>query len=168
MLVLVMGVAGSGKTLIGSMLADSLGWRFADADDFHPVANIEKMRQGIPLTDADRGPWLSNMHRSISDWIDSGENVVLACSALKQRYREQLAEGCGMKVVYLKGSFDLIHSRLAGRHNHFMRAELLASQFADLEEPEGAITVDIARAPDQIIAEVRKDLPQSAGIPARR
>src|SRR4051812_39126901 len=116
MLVLIMGVAGSGKTLIGSMLADSIGWKFADADTFHPAANVEKMSHGIPLTDADREPWLRNMQQAISGWINSGQSVVLACSALKQRYREQLARGHELKVVYLKGDFELIYSRLVARH----------------------------------------------------
>ena len=160
MLVLVMGVAGSGKTLIGRMLADSLGWRFADADDFHPTANLEKMSQGIPLTDADREPWLENMRHAISGWMDSGENVVLACSALKQRYREQLTRGCESKVVYLKGDFELIYGRLAARHNHFMKPEMLASQFADLEEPVEAMTIDVSSAPEQIVAQLRKTLSQ--------
>src|SRR5260221_9684303 len=101
-LVLVMGVAGSGKTLIGTMVAESLGWRFADADDFHPAANVQKMSQGIHLTDTDREPWLAIMRQKLAEWLTADENVVLACSALKESYREQLAGAGELKVVYLK------------------------------------------------------------------
>lgn len=154
-----MGVAGSGKTLIGSMLAKSLNWEFADADEFHPAANIEKMTHGIPLTDEDREPWLRAMHGAVVCWIESGENAVLACSALKQRYRDQLSHIPETRFVYLKGTFDLIYTRLSQRQNHFMKPEMLASQFADLEEPADAIVVDVSGTPDQIVAEIRRRLP---------
>jgi len=157
-LVLVMGVAGSGKTLIGTMLAESLGWRFADADAFHPAANLQKMSRGIPLTDTDREPWLATMQQKVAQWLIADENVVLACSALKQCYREQLARAGQLKVVYLKGDFDLIYERLGNRHDHFMRPEMLASQFADLEEPQQAIMVDIRLTPQRIISELRRQL----------
>ena len=158
MLVLVMGVAGSGKTLIGSMLARVLGWRYADADDFHSAANVEKMTRGIPLTDADREPWLDSMRQAIVAREKSGESAVLACSALKQRYRERLAGSSDLAVVYLKGDFDLVHTRLSNRPDHFMKAEMLASQFTDLEEPADAIVVDVARSPEEIVAEIQKRL----------
>ena len=162
MLVLVMGVAGSGKTLIGSMLAKALGWKFADADDFHPAANVEKMTRGIPLTNADREPWLRAMRQAIIDWTKSGQNVVLACSALKRGYREQLSGAYETKIVYLKGAFAVLHSRLAERRDHFMKPEMLASQFADLEEPADAIVIDVSRTPDDIVANIRRKLAESA------
>jgi gluconokinase len=165
MIVLVMGVAGSGKTLIGSMLAESLGWKFADADDFHPAANIEKMSRGIPLTDADRSPWLMAMHEAIQRWIAAGANVVLACSALKREYRNQLWKGPELPVVYLKGDIKLIHSRLAARRGHFMKAAMLESQLADLEEPEDAIVVEVSQTPEEIVARIKSRLTpiESAG-----
>lgn len=159
---LVMGVAGSGKSLIGAALAKALGWRFADADGFHPAANIDKMSRGIPLTDADRQPWLDAMREAISKWAAKGESVVLACSALKLKYRDQLNAGQDVRIVYLKGDFDLIHRRLTTRPGHFMRPEMLASQFADLEEPEGAIIVDVSATPDAIVAEIKSKLNNSA------
>ena len=158
MLIVVMGVAGSGKTLIGSMLAESLHCIFADADQFHPAANVEKMTQGLPLTDADRQPWLLAMRHAIEDWTKSGQNAVLACSALKRSYRDLLTAGVPATIVYLKGSAELIYTRLLQRHNHFMKPQMLSSQFADLEEPTHAIVVDIAQTPDQIITEVRRRL----------
>lgn len=154
MVVLLMGVTGSGKTLIGAALARSLGWQFADADSFHSDQNIRKMSQGIPLNDADREPWLASLHRAISHWNVRGENVVLACSALKQRYRDQLSADNALKFVYLKGDFDLIHTRLATRHGHYMKPEMLTSQFADLEEPPDAITIDVSGTPEQIVQEI--------------
>jgi gluconokinase len=164
MVLLIMGVAGSGKTLIGSMLAQALNWRFADADQFHPAANIQKMSQGVPLTDADREPWLRAMRNAIVGWIQSGESAVLACSALKQQYREQLTVGPELKIVYLKGEPDLIRERLSHRQAHFMKAEMLASQFADLEEPADALVIDISRPPDQIVSEIQRKL----GLPGFR
>jgi|SRR5580765_5603314 len=158
MLILVMGVAGSGKTLIGSLLAKSLGWRFVDADAFHSVANVEKMTRGIPLTDADREPWLAAIQQAICNWTKSGDNVVLACSALRRQYRERLSVGHDAKVVYLKGTFEVLYSRLSARRDHFMRPAMLTSQIADLEEPENAITIDISQSPEQIVAEITGQL----------
>lgn len=153
-----MGVAGSGKTLIGSSLAKSLGWRFVDADTFHPAANVEKMTRGIPLTDADREPWLCAMRQAISNWTQSGDNVVLACSALRRQYRERLSVGQDTKVIYLKGTFEVLYSRLCKRRNHFMKPAMLTSQIADLEEPENGITIDISQSPEQIVAEIMGQL----------
>jgi gluconokinase len=161
MVLLMMGVAGSGKTLIGSMLAKSLNWTFADADEFHPPANIEKMSRGIPLTDEDREPWLRAMRAAIDGWTRSGENAVLASSALKQRYREILTSGTPTRTIFLKGSPDLIHRRLLERHNHFMKSEMLTSQFADLEEPADAMVVDISQTPEQIVATIKQNLRES-------
>lgn len=158
MIVIVMGVTGSGKTTIGSLLAEQLGWQFADADDFHPPANVEKMRRGIPLNDEDRKPWLERLHDAITDWIAEGKNVVLACSALKRSYRRELAAGPEVRFVYLKGSADLITDRLRSRHGHFADEQILARQFADLEEPDAAVTVSIATGPQQIATEIRQKL----------
>jgi gluconokinase len=155
MIVIVMGVVGVGKTTVGSLLAEQLGWEFVDADSFHSAANIKKIRQGIPLDDADRAPWLKAMHDAIVKWISDRRNVVLACSALKRSYRAQLCVGPEVKLVYLKGSYDLIYQRLGSRHGHFATEQLLASQFAILEEPEEAITVEVNRPPQEIVKEIR-------------
>jgi gluconokinase len=152
-----MGVEGSGKTTVGKSLAQELGWRFVDADDFHSALNKEKMSQGIPLDDADRGPWLRAIHDFIAGRVE-GQNLVLACSALKQSYREQLRQGLEMKVVYLKGSYDLFYSRLQERQAHFARESLLASQFESLEEPADAITIDTAFPETEIVKQIKSVL----------
>jgi gluconokinase len=157
-IVIIMGTTASGKTTIGSLLAKRLGWEFVDADDFHPPANVEKMRHGIPLTDADREPWLKALHDKIVEWIAEDRNAVLACSALKQSYREELRAGPEVKFVYLKGSYELFSQRVLARKGHFAKQDLLASQFATLEEPTDAITVDAAPSPKQIVSEVRRQL----------
>jgi len=148
-----MGVVGVGKTTIGSLLAHELGWRFADADDFHTAANVEKMRHGISLSDADRAPWLAALHDAIVQWNVHRENVVLACSALKRAYRDELRAGA-LKFVYLKASRELVLARLRARHGHFATESILNTQLEDLEEPEDAITVPIDQAPDAIVAEI--------------
>ena len=158
MIVIVMGTTASGKTTIGSLLAERLGWEFVDADDFHPPANVEKMRRGIPLTDADREPWLEALHGEIVQWSAESRNVVLACSALKASYRDELRASDDVRFVYLKGSYELFSQRVLSRKGHFAKQDLLASQFATLEEPTDAIRVDAAPPPDQIVAEVRKRL----------
>jgi gluconokinase len=158
MIVIIMGTTASGKTTIGSLLAKRLGWEFVDADDFHPPANVEKMRHGIPLTDADREPWLKALHDKIVEWIAEDRNAVLACSALKQSYRDELRAGPEVKFVYLKGSYKLFSQRVLARKGHFAKQDLLASQFATLEEPADAITVDAAPSPEQIVSEVRRQL----------
>lgn len=151
MVVILMGVSGAGKTTVGQRLAGSLGWRLLDADDFHPPANIDKMSRGIPLEDADRWPWLDRLNALVREAEAGGESVLLACSALKARYRERLAAGCAAaKWVYLKGDFDLIESRLRARKHHYMKAGLLQSQFAALEEPADALVADITGDPAQI------------------
>lgn len=151
MIVVLMGVSGSGKTTIGMRLAATLGCGFSDADSFHPPANVEKMRAGIALNDDDRRPWLLALRKAIEDWEAQGLDHVLACSALKQAYREILAPHGDVVFVYLKGSADLIAPRLAARTGHYMNPALLDSQFATLEEPADAVTVDIAKTPDEIV-----------------
>jgi gluconokinase len=153
-----MGPTGSGKTTIGELLAAQMHWEFADADNFHSPANIEKMSHGIPLTDADRGPWLAAMRDAIVQWIADRANVVLACSALKHAYREELRAGPEVKIVYLKGTYELFRQRILGRHGHFAGEGILAGQFADLEEPADAVTVDAAHTPEEIVAEIRTKL----------
>jgi gluconokinase len=160
-IVLLMGPAGSGKTTVGELLAAQLSWKFADADDFHPRANIENMSRGIPLTDEDRIPWLKSIREAMRQWEARGENVVLACSALKHRYREVLGinpKVKNVKLVYLKGSYDLLLERLHSRKGHYMKEQMLASQLADLEEPTEALTIDIAKSPEEIVSKIRKQL----------
>jgi gluconokinase len=154
MIIIVMGVSGSGKTTVGTELASALHCAFLEGDDLHSPANVEKMSHGIPLTDADRAPWLEAIHRCMCDAFAAGHSLVVACSALKRSHRATLAEGLPVTCVYLKGSADLIRSRLQHRAHHFMKADMLASQFADLEEPSGAITVDIAQPPDAIVEQI--------------
>lgn len=161
MIVIVMGVTGAGKTTVGQLLASELEWEFADADDFHPAVNVEKMRRGIALSDDDRKPWLERLRAAIATWIGEGKegkNVVLACSALKRSYREQLHVGREVRFVYLKGSSQLIAERLRARSGHFAGEAILAGQFADLEEPEDAVTVEIGPAPAQIVSQIRERL----------
>jgi gluconokinase len=153
-----MGPAGSGKTTVGELLAAQLKWEFADADNFHPPANIQKMAHGIPLHDADRIPWLHSLRDAILQWDAQNKNVVLACSALKRSYRELLQINSHVKLVYLKGSYELFRERLRSRKGHFAGEQILAGQFADLEEPTDAITVDAAQSPEQIVAEIHKQL----------
>lgn len=158
MIIIVMGVVGAGKTTIGTLLAAQLQWSFADADDFHPPSNVDKIRHGIPLTDEDRRPWLVRLRTQITHWIDTAENAVLACSALKQSYRAELQVGPEVRFVYLRGTADLIARRLHERHGHFANEQILASQFVDLEEPYKALAVEITGTPDQIVAEIRQKL----------
>ncbi len=151
---IIMGVSGSGKSTIGRQLAQRLGWEFRDADDDHPAANVAKMKAGTPLTDEDRAPWLAILAERIVRAGATGEPLVLACSALKQRYRDQLAGGdAGVRFVYLKGDKAQIAARMAKRH-HFMPPALLDSQFAALEEPKDAIEVSIMDTPEVIVAQV--------------
>jgi gluconokinase len=156
MILIMMGTTGSGKTTIGTLLAKRLGWQFVDADDFHPPANVEKMRHGIPLTDADREPWLKALHDKIVEWSADRRNVVLACSALKQNYRDELRATSDVKFVYLKGSYELFSERVLARKGHFAKQDLLTSQFATLEEPTDAMVVDAAQSPEDMVTEVCK------------
>jgi gluconokinase len=158
MILIVMGVVGSGKTTVGQLLAEQLGWEFADADNFHSPANKEKIRKGIGLTDTDREPWLQGLRAAIVQWIAGPRSVVLACSALKRSYRVELEAGPEVRFVYLKGSAALIASRLKARRGHFANEQILASQLSDLEEPENAVTVGIAGNPLEIVQEIRNKL----------
>ena len=156
---IVIGVSGSGKTSVGKSLAEHLGWDFYDADDFHPPANIEKMSNGMPLDDSDRVPWLASLHDLISSNLIHNKPGVLACSALKEHYRQRLLEGIsGVQIVYLKGSYELIWSRMVRRKNHYMKAEMLKSQFDALEEPADALTVDISLPVEEIVQAVLKQM----------
>jgi gluconokinase len=157
-IVVVMGVTGAGKTTIGNLLGRGLGWEFVDADSFHSPANVEKIKLGIPLDDADRAPWLKSLHRAIQQWVMEHRDVVLACSALKKNYRDQLSIGGEVKLVYLKGRYDQIYQRLRLRRGHFATEKILASQFAALEEPDDAITVEVDQSAEQIVAEIKRRL----------
>jgi gluconokinase len=158
MIVLVGGVAGSGKTTVGVLLADMLHWRFADADAFHSQANIAKMRSGVPLTDADRKPWLDAITTWMDERIAAGESAVAGCSALKQRYRDQLLGGRPeARMAFLELSRELAHARLAARHGHFFTAALMDSQFAELEPPQETpqlIVLDAANPPTELASEI--------------
>jgi gluconokinase len=158
MIVAVMGVTGSGKTTVGERLAQRLGWDFADADDFHSAANKDKMHRGIPLTDADRMPWLASMHEYLAKADAERRGVVLGCSALKRSYRQILFDGLTVRLVYLQGSYAVIDAHLRARKGHFADDKILAAQFADLEEPTDAIVVDVRSTPEQIVEEICKKL----------
>jgi gluconokinase len=160
MIVVLMGVSGSGKTTVGRLLASDLGWTFLDADDYHPAANVEKMRRGMPLNDDDRRPWLDALRRRVDEAVARGESVVLACSALKHAYQEYLQHDAVGQVhyVHLRGSEQLIAARLAGRKGHFMNPSLLHSQFETLEPPGDAIQIDITPTSEVIAAEIRRRL----------
>jgi gluconokinase len=155
-----MGVQGSGKTTVGRALAEHLGWRFADADEFHPPENIAKMAGGIPLDDEDRGPWLNALRAEIDRTLEGHSNLVLTCSALKERYRRQLMTD-GVELVHLRGTQELIASRLESRAGHFAKPDLLKSQFADLEEPKNAFTIDVSAS----VAEIVKAITDYLGLP---
>ena len=154
-----MGVSGCGKTAVGSRLAQELGARFVDADDLHPADNIEKMRAGIALDDADRAPWLALLNARLREAAAAGEPVVMACSALRQRYRDTLAAGLpGLRFVHLTGSRELIAARLAARQHRYMPASLLESQLAALEPPADAVLVEVAGTLEDVVAAARRGL----------
>jgi gluconokinase len=160
MIILLMGVAGSGKTTLGRLLAANLGWPFYDADDFHPRANIAKMAAGTPLTDADRAPWLHALRTRIETSLAANQNAIIGCSALKAAYRAILQPSASepIRLVYLRGSPELLAERLAGRAGHFMKPGMLTSQLSTLEEPVDALIADIALPPALLIADIRRAL----------
>ncbi len=161
-IVVVMGVSGSGKTTVAGLLAERLGCAFQDGDDLHPRQNVEKMRSGTPLTDADRLPWLQAIAGKVDSWRERGEAGVVTCSSLKRAYRDIIVGGrSDVALVYLKGSKQLIHGRLTARTSHFMPVGLLDSQFATLQEPaeeERPVIVDIGPAPSRIVDEIVRRL----------
>ena len=159
MIVLVMGVSGSGKTTIGEALARELGWKYLDADDYHPKANVEKMASGTPLQDADRWPWLEKINAELLRIQKRGQSAVVGCSALKQAYRERLARNIeNLQIVFLTGSFELIHSRIAARRHRFMPASLLQSQFEALEPPVEAIEIEVSAPMENSIKRIKARL----------
>jgi gluconokinase len=159
--VIIFGVSGAGKTTVGKLLSRQLGWRFVEADDFHPAANIEKMRSGHPLTDGDRWPWLDRLRQQVEQLLSARENAVLACSALKRAYRDRLRVNDEVKFVFLRGDHALVEKQLRRRHGHFMDANLLQSQFDDLEEPqpyENVLTIELGGTPKEIVEEIEGKL----------
>ncbi len=159
MVLILMGPMGCGKTTIGKMLAEKLGWSFYDGDDFHPEKNVEKMRAGIALTDEDRKLWLEILHGNIQRWLKEKENTILACSALKQAYRDRLGvDQNTVKTVYLKGSYDLLRKRIEERQHPYMDKNLLRSQLDTLEEPKDGLTADISATPEIIVRTIMNSL----------
>jgi gluconokinase len=160
-IVIVFGVSGAGKTTVGKLLARELGWRFIEADDFHPASNVEKMRSGHPLTDEDRWPWLERLREQTKQSLAAGENAVLACSALKHGYRDHLRVREAVKFVFLRGDFAPVEKQLRSRRGHFMDPDLLHSQFDDLEEPkpdEHVLTAQLGGTPEAIVREIKAQL----------
>jgi gluconokinase len=153
-----MGVTGSGKSTVGKLLAQQLGWKFFDGDDFHSPANIEKMRRGMPLNDDDRRPWLEAIRESIRKMVERSENAVIACSALKHSYRQMLRITGEVVFVYLKANIDTVRERLRNRTGHFMNPDLIQSQFDTLEESEQALRVDASLPPGEIVRRIRTQL----------
>jgi gluconokinase len=158
MFIIITGVAGAGKTTVGKLLAKNLGWQFHEGDDFHPAANVEKMRRGEALTDADREPWLDALRALIQSALEKSENGILACSALKRHYRARLSVNEQVVFVHLAATPALIERRLEERKNHFMNPSLLESQFAALEPPQTAITLDASSPLAVLVQRIRDAL----------
>lgn len=166
--IIVMGVSGCGKTTIGEALAAQLGWRFYDGDHYHPPANIAKMASGIPLNDADRAGWLDALAAILREGLAKGESGVMACSALKEKYRRVLrVDAERVKFVYLKGSYELILERMQSRDAHYMKPEMLRSQFEALEEPQGVLTEDVSRPPGEIVRDILEAIQNSRSSKAK-
>jgi gluconokinase len=160
MIVLLMGVTGSGKTTVGKLLGRDLGWQFYDGDDYHPDSNVRRMAQGIPLTDEDRRAWLDTLRKLLEELVEKSEPAVVACSALKESYRRYLlGKRQDIRLVYLKGDYELIQKRLEERRGHFAGARLLQSQFEALEEPQGALEVSVLEKPERIVKAIIEGLP---------
>jgi gluconokinase len=157
MIIIIMGVSGVGKTTVGRLLAKELGWNFYDADAFHSAANKDKMSRGVALTDEDRADWLMGLRQLLNQCIETGQSAVLACSALKQEYRNVLRINDEIHFVYLQGSYQQIQVRMKERKDHYMKPEMLASQFAILEEPNDALKADISKTPKEIVAVICKE-----------
>jgi gluconokinase len=158
MIIVIMGVAGSGKTTIGKLLSKKFGYKYYEGDDYHPHKNVAKMSNGIPLNDEDRLPWLLSLRKIIQENLEDGRGTVITCSALKQSYREILKYDNRVKFVYLKGDFDTINNRMQQRKEHFMKPEMLKSQFDALEEPTDAITIEVNMSTEEIVNEIIKRL----------
>ena len=155
----IMGVSGSGKTTVGKALSIHLDWPFYDGDAFHPARNIEKMSKGIPLTDEDRQPWLERLNKLMKEHLDKNTSLIVACSALKKSYREILKKDLEtIQFIFLEGSFDLIMKRMEGREGHFMKAEMLQSQFDTLEKPDDAFIISIDQSVEKIVKSVLEKL----------
>jgi gluconokinase len=154
-----MGVAGSGKTTVGLLLARELGWSYHEADDFHPPANKEKMGRGVPLDDTDRAPWLAAIRAAMDQCASAGRRAVFTCSALKESYRRQLLDGLpGVRLVFLSGDRALLQARLEARPGHYMKAGMLDSQLAILEPPHDALKLDVRHTPAKLVATIRREL----------
>lgn len=158
MIVVIMGVAGAGKTTVGQALANALGWHFYDADDLHAPEDRERMQRGEALTDTLRQPWLERIHAMLAQAVERGEHVVLACSALKQQYRDVLSRGLPARFVFLAGDADVLRARLQKRSAHFAGASLLDSQLATLEPPTDALTLDAALPVDDLVERIRRTI----------
>jgi gluconokinase len=159
--IIIFGVSGSGKTTVGKLLAREVGWRFLEADDFHPTENIEKMHSGHPLTDEDRWPWLEGLRDQMKRFLSADKNAVLACSALKRKYRDSLRVNSDVRFIFLRGDYALVAEQLHRRRGHFMNPALLQSQFADLDEPqpdEEVTTIKLGRPPQEIVDEIKTKL----------
>ncbi|MFC0679348.1 gluconokinase [Lysobacter korlensis] len=158
-IVLVTGVAGSGKTTVGTRLAQRLGWPYFEGDDFHPPANRERMARGLPLTEADRAPWLEALRARMDEVRAAGGRAVLSCSALRETHREQLVGGCDdVLLVHLAGDYETIHARAVQRQGHFFDPALVASQFETLEPPRDALALDVRETPDAIVERIARAL----------